>query len=94
MNRKYLRLFLFALAGFLAGAAMNARGAGVRIKDIAMIAGARDNQLSGLGLVVGLAGDGDKNPPYTVQAVANMLQSQGITVPPATVQSKNGETIA
>src|SRR5690606_22282086 len=47
------------------------------------------NQLVGYGLVVGLAGDGDKDPVYTVQAVANMLQRFGITVPPATLSAKN-----
>ena len=60
-----------------------------RIKDLVMVAGARDNQLVGYGLVVGLAGDGDKDPVYTVQAVANMLQRFGVTVPPATLSAKN-----
>ncbi len=32
----------------------------VRIKDIATFSGVRDNQLIGYGLVVGLAGTGDK----------------------------------
>ncbi len=63
--------------------------AAVRIKDIAMIAGARDNQLVGYGLVTGLAGEGDKDPVYTRQAVANMLQRFGISVPAATLSSKN-----
>lgn len=62
---------------------------GARVKDIAMIAGARDNQLVGYGLVSGLAGDGDKNMIYTVQSIANMLQRFGLTVPATTVQSKN-----
>lgn len=60
-----------------------------RIKDLVLVAGARDNQLVGYGLVVGLAGDGDKDPVYTTQAIANMLQRFGITVPPATLSSKN-----
>jgi flagellar P-ring protein precursor FlgI len=63
--------------------------AAVRIKDLAMIAGARDNQLVGYGLVSGLAGEGDKDPVYTRQAVANMLQRFGISVPAATLSSKN-----
>lgn len=63
--------------------------AGSRLKDVAMIAGARDNQLSGYGLVVGIAGDGDKNPVYTVQSVANMLQRYGLTVPAQALVSKN-----
>jgi len=66
-----------------------AQSTGVRIKDIATVAGARDNQLVGYGLVVGLAGDGDKNPVYTLQSIANMLQRFGITVPSTTLQAKN-----
>ena len=54
-----------------------------------MVSGARDNQLVGYGLVVGLAGDGDKDPIYTKQTVANMLQRYGITVPATTLSSKN-----
>ncbi len=63
--------------------------AATRIKDIAMIAGARDNQLVGFGIVTGIAGEGDKDPVYTRQAVANMLQRFGVTVPAATLSSKN-----
>ena len=62
---------------------------GVRIGDLTMVSGARDNQLVGFGLVVGLAGDGDKDPVYTKQTVANMLQRYGITVPASTLSSKN-----
>jgi flagellar P-ring protein precursor FlgI len=65
------------------------RASGSRVKDIAVVSGARDNQLTGYGLVVGLAGDGDKNPIYTVQTIANLLQRYGITVPAATLSSKN-----
>jgi len=62
---------------------------GVRIKDLTMIAGARDNQLVGYGLVSGLAGDGDKNPAYTVQTLANMLLRFGVNLPASTIQAKN-----
>ncbi|MDB6035617.1 MAG: flgI [Verrucomicrobiales bacterium] len=54
-----------------------------------MISGARDNQLAGYGLVVGLVGDGDKNPVYTIQSIANALQRFGISVPASALQSKN-----
>ncbi|GDY23398.1 flagellar P-ring protein [Verrucomicrobiota bacterium] len=63
--------------------------AGSRVKDIAMIAGARENQLVGYGLVVGLAGDGDKNPTYTVQSLANLLQRHGVNVPATALTAKN-----
>ncbi|MDC0319468.1 flagellar basal body P-ring protein FlgI, partial [Verrucomicrobia bacterium] len=33
------------------------------------VLGARDNQLVGYGIVSGLAGDGDKDPDFTLQAV-------------------------
>jgi flagellar P-ring protein precursor FlgI len=54
-----------------------------------MVAGARDNQLAGFGLVVGLAGDGDKDPVYTQQTIANMLQRFGVNVPATTLSAKN-----
>jgi flagellar P-ring protein precursor FlgI len=62
---------------------------GARVKDVAMVAGARDNQLVGFGIVTGIAGDGDKNPVYTLQTIANFLQRFGLNVPAATLSSKN-----
>jgi len=79
---------ILLLGAWLAAAAA-APAAGVRIKDIAMISGARDNQLSGFGLVTGLAGDGDKNPVDTIQTIANLLQRYGLTVPASTLSAKN-----
>jgi flagellar P-ring protein precursor FlgI len=64
-------------------------GSGVRVKDIAIVSGVRDNQLAGYGLVAGLAGDGDKNPVQTLQTIANILQRFGLTVPSATLTAKN-----
>jgi flagellar P-ring protein FlgI len=85
--RRAVRLAVIAF--LLVSAPLAFADGGARIKDLAMIAGARDNQLVGYGLVTGLAGDGDKNPTYTVQTVANMLQRYGITVAPSTLLSKN-----
>ena len=76
------------LAGSL-GLGGPARAAGIRIKDLVMVAGARDNQLVGYGLVAGLVGEGDKNLAFTVQSIANMLQRFGVTVSPTTLRSKN-----
>jgi flagellar P-ring protein precursor FlgI len=86
-----IRRFLFnCLVVALALASVPAVFAeGARVKDIAMISGVRDNQLTGYGLVVGLAGDGDKNPVQTLQTVANVLQRFGLTVPASTLSSKN-----
>lgn len=78
---------LFALIGLLA-AALGLHG-GSRVKDIAVVAGVSDNQLVGYGIVVGINGDGDKNPVYTLQAIANLMQRYGINVPASTLSSKN-----
>lgn len=80
-------LFICLLAAALGGG--RAWAVGSRIKDLTMLSGARDNQLVGYGLVVGLAGDGDKDPVYTVQSIANMLQSMGVTVAASALSSKN-----
>jgi flagellar P-ring protein precursor FlgI len=79
-------LFAVALAFNLACTAF---AGAVRVRDLVIVAGARDNQLVGYGLVVGLAGDGDKDPVYTKQTIANVLQRYGITVPATTLSSKN-----
>ncbi len=57
-----------------------------RIKDIASIAGVRDNQLVGYGLVVGLDGTGDQTTqiPFVAQSLKNMLIQYGIAVPDGT----------
>jgi len=70
-------------------AALSASAGGVRLRDMAMVAGARDNQLVGFGLVAGLAGVGDKDPVYTKQTIANMLQRYGLNVSASTLSSKN-----
>jgi flagellar P-ring protein FlgI len=51
----------------------------VRIKDVASITGLEDIQLYGYGLVVGLAGTGDKTQTiFTEQTITNMLKNLGI----------------
>ncbi len=61
----------------------------VQVRDLCFVLGARDNQLVGYGIVSGLAGDGDKDPDYTLQAVSNMLERFGLTLPPTSITSKN-----
>ena len=54
-----------------------------RVKDLASVAGVRDNQLMGYGLVVGLDGTGDQTSqtPFTIQSILNMLKQLGIAAP-------------
>ena len=61
----------------------------IRLRDLVMVAGARDNQLVGYGLVTGLMGEGDKDQIYTKQTVANMLQRYGINIHVATISAKH-----
>ncbi|HFD87644.1 MAG TPA: flagellar basal body P-ring protein FlgI [Gammaproteobacteria bacterium] len=73
------------LAGFLALAgSMPTIVHAERIKDLASIAGVRDNQLLGYGLVVGLDGTGDKvaQTPFTLQSLKSMMAQFGVTIPP------------
>jgi len=54
----------------------------VRIKDVTDIEGVRINQLTGMGLVVGLNGTGSKSP-ITRQYAINFMQRMGMRVDPA-----------
>ena len=61
-----------------------------KLKDLATVEGVRDNQLLGYGLVVGLAGTGDRQQTvFSVQSLVNVLQRMGVTVSPTLVTVKN-----
>ena len=63
-----------------------------RVKDLASIAGVRDNPLLGYGLVVGLDGTGDQTSQvaFAEQSLRSMLTQYGVTVPPGVqLQPKN-----
>jgi len=84
-----LALLLLVL---LLGAALVQPARAERLKDLASIAGVRQNQLIGYGLVVGLDGSGDQTTqnPFTVQSVVSMLQQLGVNLPQGTtLQLKN-----
>jgi len=58
------------------------------IKDITNVVGIRNNQLLGYGLVVGLAGTGDKSK-FTMQSLQNLLRNSYIKIPSSSISSKN-----
>ncbi|WP_258045700.1 flagellar basal body P-ring protein FlgI [Mesorhizobium sp. NBSH29] len=62
-----------------------------RIKDIAQLQAARDNQLVGYGLVIGLQGSGDslRNSPFTEQSIRAMLENLGIATEGGRARAKN-----
>src|ERR1051325_193102 len=61
-----------------------------RLKDLVTIEGVRDNQLIGYGLVVGLAGTGDRRQTmFSAQSLTNMLERMGVSVPPTAIRVNN-----
>ncbi len=61
-----------------------------RLKELISIEGVRDNQLIGYGLVVGLAGTGDKRQTvFPTQTLTNLLDRMGVSVSPTAIQVRN-----
>lgn len=89
---------LFLLAGAMLVLALQMAPARAdRIKDLAAVAGVRQNQLVGYGLVVGLDGTGDQTTqaPFTTQSLISMLERLGVSIPPGTnLQLKNIAAVA
>jgi flagellar P-ring protein precursor FlgI len=63
-------------------------GQSERIKDIVDIQGIRSNPLTGVGLVIGLAGTGDKTLP-SQQMLVNILRASGLVFSPEDITGGN-----
>src|SRR4051794_19612097 len=82
MNR-YIAIAIAATLALSAGQA-------ARLKDLVAIEGVRDNQLVGYGLVVGLAGTGDRRQTlFSAQSLTNMLERMGVSVPATAIRVNN-----
>ncbi len=66
---------------------------GIRLKDLCEIYGVRDNQLHGIGVVVGLSGTGDKTPA-TVRMLRQMLATKHLSFSDSDLESKNVAMVA
>ncbi len=78
------------LSSVLLAAIMSASAAAARLKELVSIEGVRENQLVAYGLVVGLAGTGDrKQTMFSAQSLTNLLERMGVSVPPAAIQVRN-----
>jgi len=65
-----------------------------RILELTDVAGVRENQLIGYGLVVGLANTGDTGASrFTLQSVAAMLRRLGATIEPSMIQTRNAAAV-
>ena len=78
LNRRLIQLLLAVLAVVLIASPAQAQ----RIKDIGSFQGVRTNQLTGYGIVVGLAGTGDDNLAYATQAMGGVASRFGLVLPP------------
>jgi flagellar P-ring protein precursor FlgI len=77
MRRHLLALIAAPLAALLAGPAH-----AERIRDLGSFQGVRSNQLTGYGIVVGLAGSGDDDLQYLTQAMRGVSGRMGVQLPP------------
>ena len=75
----------------LAFAAVPGAHAQTRIKDIVDVENVRENQLVGYGLVVGLAGTGDRvrNTPFTEESMQAMLERMGVNIRGTSMRIQN-----
>ncbi|NYT42106.1 flagellar basal body P-ring protein FlgI [Sphingomonas sp. R-74633] len=73
------------------GVAAPAAMAQTRIKDVVNVENVRDNQLVGYGLVVGLAGTGDRlrNTPFTEESMQAMLERMGVNIRGTEMKTQN-----
>lgn len=95
MEKKHLSLFskrfILVLISFLMWGVF-AEAWSVRVKDIANLRGARNNQLTGFGIVVGLDGTGDSpGSLLSRKPVVNALERMGISLDQSEI---NGQSIA
>jgi flagellar P-ring protein precursor FlgI len=74
---RFLLPILVALA-----AIMPASAHAERVRDLGQFQGVRSNQLTGYGIVVGLAGTGDDNLEYLTEAMKGVSGRMGVTLPP------------
>jgi flagellar P-ring protein precursor FlgI len=81
----------FAFCFWLSGLASLAHAD--RIKDLANLAGVRNNQLVGYGLVVGLSGTGDANLGITLQSMQAMLSRFGMSTDTSGLSGANAAAV-
>lgn len=86
---------ILAIVVLLIPAAAPHRVEAARLKELAAVEGVRDNQLVGYGLVVGLAGTGDRRQTFfSAQTLTNMLERMGVSVPPTAIRVNNMAAVA
>ncbi len=86
---KKLSITLISLFSLLA-VTLSGSARADRLRDLADIKGARDNQLIGYGVVTGLSGTGDDiTAPLAVQSILSMLRRLGVQVDKRQLRLRN-----
>ena len=68
--------------------------AATRLKELATVEGVRENQLIGYGIVVGLAGTGDRRQTvFSAQSLTNLLNQMGVSVPANAIRVNNTASV-
>ncbi|MBF0244872.1 MAG: flagellar basal body P-ring protein FlgI [Planctomycetes bacterium] len=63
---------------------------GKEIKELVTVLGVQENEITGVGLVMGLVGTGDKKNQIKEQMVKDWIYNQGLNIPPdVVIDSKN-----
>jgi len=70
------------LAALIAVLALATPAHATRVKDLGTFQGLRTNQLTGYGIVVGLAGTGDDSLEYATQGMKGVTSRFGLSLPP------------
>jgi flagellar P-ring protein precursor FlgI len=92
MNRQSMAAIVACLALALPSPPAWAEEAQARtpLRDLITVEGVRDNPLIGYGMVVGLAGTGDRRQTiFSAQTLGNIMQKMGVQIPAVAVSVKN-----
>ena len=93
-THRLLLLALLILTGFTSGTMSLQAQEEVRLREISVIEGFRENQLAGIGIVTGLAGKGDsQSSPLMRRLLANMVSNFTEKVSESDIRSKNSAVV-
>ena len=85
-----MHILLLLAASLLHAETQPPAPSGTRLKELVSFEGMRDNQLLGYGLVVGLAGTGDRRQTvFSAQSLSSLLARMGVTVSPTAIRVNN-----
>lgn len=92
MNRKILWILLIFSLFIFPGSALGQVHPEVRLKDIGRMEGVRSNQLTGMGIVFGLQGTGDRGDLVTAM-LGNVTENFGISMSRRDLRSRNAAVV-